>query len=70
MHSNVRNMLSKNGVTMPQAEVHFAFITPKTYQFTYLLTNSIHYEKESIFFDDDALASRFWFCESRGDYRP
>ena len=37
-------------------------------QFTYLLTKLIHYEKESIFFDDDAFARFYWRGEGRGSY--
>ena len=33
--------------------VLYAFIHENSYQSTYLLIKSIHYEKESIFFDDD-----------------
>ena len=36
--------------------VLYAFIHENSYQSTYLLIKSIHYEKESIFFDDDARA--------------
>jgi hypothetical protein len=50
------------------ALVRFSFTHKETIQFTYLLTNSIHYEKESIFFDDDAFACLRWRSESRGGY--
>jgi hypothetical protein len=47
------------------ALVRFSFTHTETIQFTYLLTKIIHYEKESIFFDDDALACRYRLCESK-----
>ena len=64
MHSFFTTMPSKNAVTMPLALVRFSFKHNETIQFTNLLTNSIHYEKESFFFDDDALACRYRLCES------
>ena len=40
----------------PWASVRFSFTNNETIQFTYLFTKLIHYEKENIFFDDDAFA--------------
>ena len=56
MHSNACIMLRKNVAAMPMCMGAVRVYTQENLLFTYLLINSIHYEKESIFFDDDAFA--------------
>ena len=61
MHSFLLQCLGLMLLPCLLALVRFSFTYKETIQFTYLLTKIIHYEKESIFFDDDAFA-RLYGC--------